>query len=113
RRAARAVALSRRARAVTVLTVEPASAGTRLDRWLSERLTELSRARLQELIRGGLLRVDGSVLKAAHRLRGGEHVEIEMPPPALETLVPEPMPLAVVYEDDDVLVVGKPAGLVG
>jgi len=97
---------------VTALTVEPASAGTRLDRWLSERLTELSRARLQELIRGGLVRVDGSVLKAAHRLRGGERVEIEMPPPAVETLAPEPVPLAVVYEDDDVLVLDKPAGMV-
>jgi len=95
-----------------MLTVEPASAGARLDRWLSERLTELSRARLQELIRGGLVRVDGSILKAAHRLRGGERVEIEMPPPAVETLAPEPVPLAIVYEDDDVLVVDKPAGMV-
>ena len=95
-----------------MLTVEPASAGARLDRWLSEQLTVLSRARLQELIRGGLVRVDGSVLKAAHRLRGGERVEVEMPPPAVETLAPEPVPLVVVYEDDDVLVVDKPAGMV-
>ena len=97
---------------MTVLTVEPASAGARLDRWLSEQRTVLSRARLQELIRGGLVRVDGSVLKAAHRLRGGERVEVEMPPPAVETLAPEPVPLVVVYEDDDVLVVDKPAGMV-
>jgi len=97
---------------VTVRTVERASTGARLDRWLTEPLTELSRARLQELIRGGLVRVDGSILKAAHRLRGGERVEIEMPPPAVETLAPEPVPLAIVYEDDDVLVVDKPAGMV-
>jgi len=97
---------------VTVLTVEPASAGARLDRWLSERLTGLSRARLQALIRGGLVRVDGMVLKAAHRLRGGERVEIEVPPAAEETLAPESVPLAVVYEDDHVLVVDKPAGMV-
>ena len=95
-----------------MLTVEPASAGARLDRWLSERLTGLSRARLQALIRGGLVRVDGMVLKAAHRLRGGERVEIEVPPAAEETLAPESVPLAVVYEDDHVLVVDKSAGMV-
>src|SRR5439155_24938176 len=52
------------------------------------------------------------VLKAAHRLRGGERVEIEVPPAAEETLAPESVPLAVVYEDDHVLVVDKPAGMV-
>jgi 23S rRNA pseudouridine1911/1915/1917 synthase len=97
---------------VTVLTVEPASAGARLDRWLSERLTDLSRARLQSLIRGGLVRVDGAASKAAHRLRGGERVEIEVPPPADETLTPESIPLSIVYEDPHVLVVDKPAGMV-
>jgi 23S rRNA pseudouridine1911/1915/1917 synthase len=97
---------------VTVLTVEPASAGARLDRWLSERLTDLSRARLQSLIRGGLVRVDGAASKAAHRLRGGERVEIEVPPPADETLTPESVPLSIVYEDPHVLVVDKPAGMV-
>ena len=95
-----------------MLTVEPASAGARLDRWLSERLTDLSRARLQSLIRGGLVRVDGAASKAAHRLRGGERVEIEVPPPADETLTPEPVPLSIVYEDPHVLVVDKPAGMV-
>jgi len=95
-----------------VLTVEPASAGARLDRWLSERLTDLSRARLQSLIRGGLVRVDGAASKAAHRLRGGERVEIEVPPPADETLTPESVPLSIVYEDPHVLVVDKPAGMV-
>jgi 23S rRNA pseudouridine1911/1915/1917 synthase len=97
---------------VTVLTVEPASAGARLDRWLTERFPGLSRARLQTLIRGGLVRVDGAALKAAHRLRGGETVEIEIPPPAAEELGPEPTVLSVVYEDDHVLVVDKPAGMV-
>lgn len=97
---------------MTVLTVEPASAGVRLDRWLTERLTALSRARLQTLIRGGLVRVDGVVRKAAHRLSGGATVEIEIPPPAAEELTPEPTALAVVYEDDHVLVVDKPAGMV-
>ena len=97
---------------MTVLTVEPASAGARLDRWLSDRLPDLSRARLQTLIRGGLIRVDGAVLKAAHRLRGGERIELEIPSPPAETLAPESVPLSIVYEDDHVLVVDKPAGMV-
>ena len=97
---------------MTALTVEPASAGARLDRWLSERLPNVSRARLQALIRGGLVRVDGAVLKAAFRLRGGERIDVEIPPPPDETLAPEPVPLSIVYEDDHVLVVDKPAGMV-
>jgi len=97
---------------VTVLTVEPASAGARLDRWLSARLTALSRARLQSLIRGGLVRVDGSVFKAAHRLRGGERIEIEVPSPMEEQLAPEPTALSILHEDEHVLVVDKPAGMV-
>jgi 23S rRNA pseudouridine1911/1915/1917 synthase len=97
---------------VTVLSVEPGSAGVRLDRWLSDQLTDLSRARLQALIRGGLVRVDGAVLKAAHRLRGGERVEVDAPPPVEETLVPEPVALRIVYEDEHLLVVDKPTGMV-
>jgi 23S rRNA pseudouridine1911/1915/1917 synthase len=97
---------------VTVLTVESASAGARLDRWLSDRLATLSRARLQGLIRRGLVRVDGAVLKAAHRLRGGERVEIEVLPLTEEELVPEPVTLSVLHEDEHVLVVDKPAGMV-
>jgi 23S rRNA pseudouridine1911/1915/1917 synthase len=97
---------------VTVLTVDSASVGIRLDRWLSDRLATLSRSRLQGLIRRGLVRVDGAVAKAAHRLRGGERVEIEVPPLTEEELMPETVPLSVVHEDAHVLVVDKPAGMV-
>ena len=95
-----------------MLRVAPAAAGTRLDRWLTDRLSELSRARLQALIEAGHVRVDGRVLKASHRLRGGETVEIEIPPPPREELEPEPAELAIVHEDAHVLVLDKPAGLV-
>jgi 23S rRNA pseudouridine1911/1915/1917 synthase len=97
---------------VAALSVAPAAAGTRLDRWLVARLPELSRAKLQALIAGGCVRVDGRVPKASHRLRGGERVEIEIPPPPPEELVPEPSQLAIVHEDAHVLVLDKPAGLV-
>ena len=94
------------------LTVGPAHAGARLDRWLTEQHPELSRARLQTLIEAGHVRVDGRVFKASHKLRGGETVEVEIPPPAPEELVPEPSVLPLVYEDEHVLVLDKPVGLV-
>ena len=97
---------------MAILTVDQAGAGARLDRWLTDRLPELSRARLQALIASGHVRVDGKTPKAAHRLRAGETVEVEIPPPAPEELVPEPSALQILYEDEHVLVLDKPAGLV-
>ncbi len=94
------------------LAVDPAAAGTRLDRWLAGQLPELSRARLQALVEAGRVRVDGAVRKAAARLAGGERVEVEVPPPAPEELVPEPAALSVLFEDADVLVLEKPSGVV-
>jgi 23S rRNA pseudouridine1911/1915/1917 synthase len=98
--------------AARTLSVPAADAGVRLDRWLATHVPELSRARLQALIDAGHVRVDGGVPKASRRLAGGEHVSLEIPAAPPETLVPEAIALAVVYEDDDVLVVDKPAGMV-
>ena len=94
------------------LDVDPAGAGARLDRWLATAVPELSRAKLQALIEAGHVRVDGAPAKASHRLRGGERIALEMPAPPAETLEPEPIALRVVHEDDHVLVLDKPAGIV-
>jgi len=94
------------------LTVDASAAGSRLDRWLAERVPELSRARVQALIDDGHVRVDGRARKASHRVGRGETVDVEIPPPAPETLVPEPIALTIVFEDDTVLVVDKPVGMV-
>ena len=94
------------------LSVERAAAGTRLDRWLAARLPDLSRARLQALIDAGHVRVGGERPKAARRLTGGETIDVEIPPPPPEELLPEPMALQIVHEDAHVLVLDKPAGLV-
>jgi 23S rRNA pseudouridine1911/1915/1917 synthase len=96
----------------TRLTVPTTAAGARLDRWLADAVPTLSRARLRVLIDDGHVRVDGAVRKAAHRLHGGEAVTVEIPPAPPQELAPEPIRLVVVYEDDDVLVVDKPAGMV-
>ncbi len=94
------------------LRVPAAAAGARLDRWLAETVSELSRARVQALIAAGHVRVDGASCKASHRLRAGERVSVEIPPPPPEELEPESMTLAIVHEDDHVLVLDKPAGMV-
>ena len=92
--------------------VGPADAGTRLDRFLQTRAPDLSRTRLQVLIAAGRVEVTGGAPKASHRLRAGTCVTIEVPPPEPATLTAEAIPLDVVYEDADLLVVNKPTGLV-
>jgi 23S rRNA pseudouridine1911/1915/1917 synthase len=94
------------------LAVPATAAGRRLDRWLAAALPELSRAKLQALIEGGRVRVNGARRKAAHRLGGGEAIEVDVPPPASAELEPEPLALQILHEDDHVLVVNKPAGMV-
>jgi 23S rRNA pseudouridine1911/1915/1917 synthase len=96
----------------THLTVDEMDVGVRLDRWLVTAVPGISRARLQVLIEDGRVRVDGVVRKTAYRLRGGEAVDVEIPPAPLEELAPEPIALTIVHEDDAVLVVDKPAGMV-
>jgi 23S rRNA pseudouridine1911/1915/1917 synthase len=94
------------------LEVDASAAGTRLDRWLAARLPELSRARLQALIGEGRVSVDGAARKPSYRLGGAERIEVEIPPLPPEILAPEPIALSVVHEDEHVLVVDKPAGMV-
>ncbi len=92
--------------------VEPRAAGRRLDLWLAERLPQLSRTRLKSLVTQGRVSVDGRRVKAATRLKAGQRVVVDIPPTPPETLTAEPIPLRVIYEDPQVLVVDKPARLV-
>jgi len=85
--------------------------GERLDRWLADRL-DLSRSRLVRLIESGDVTVDGKPVRKSHLPRAGEHVVVRIPPPEPLEVEPEPIPLEVVHEDDDLLVVEKPAGMV-
>ena len=68
--------------------------------------------RVKALIEDGRVRIDGRAVKAGHRIREGERVEVAMPPAPREGLAPEPVALTVVFEDRDVLVVDKPVGMV-
>lgn len=92
--------------------VDVADTKTRLDKFLVNQSTGLTRSRLQALVEAEFVRVDGLVRPCSYLLRGGEHVHLVVPPP--EDAVPqaEDIPLTVVYEDEDLIVINKPAGLV-
>ena len=93
--------------------VEAGGEGQRLDRWLAEQLPDRSRSEIQRWIKEGLVAVDGQAARASARLEQGQQIELAIPeiaPPA--DLAPEALPLTIVYEDDDLLVVDKPAGMV-
>jgi 23S rRNA pseudouridine1911/1915/1917 synthase len=92
--------------------VGAAESGQRVDLWVAGRLAELSRMRVKGLIEAGRVLVNGRAIKAAHRLQPGERVEVSIPPPPRDGLAAEPLALDVVFEDDHVLVVNKPAGMV-
>ena len=87
--------------------------GERLDLLLSSSSLDITRSRAQRWIEQGRVRVDGVArTRPSHRLVGGERVEVEIPEPGPPALQPEPIPLSILYEDSDVMVVDKPAGMV-
>jgi 23S rRNA pseudouridine1911/1915/1917 synthase len=86
--------------------------GARLDRYVADQLPDLSRGTVQSLIESGQVRVDGQQRKPKFRMTPGEVVSVEIPPPQVDEIQPDPIPLAIVYEDQDVIVVDKPAGMV-
>ena len=93
-------------------TASPEDASQRLDQLLHERFPQFSRARVQEWIRSGGVLVAGLPSRASHTVRAGEAIEVEPadPPPLRAT--PESIPLSVLYEDDDLVAIDKPAGMV-
>ncbi|MGH9794696.1 MAG: RluA family pseudouridine synthase [Candidatus Acidiferrales bacterium] len=84
----------------------------RLDRWLAACLPELSRTRIQELIAEGRVRINGAPAKPSRKIEAGEIVEVEAAARPALAAQPEAIALDVLYEDDDVAVVNKPAGMV-
>lgn len=87
-------------------------AGRRLDQALVAVFPEYSRSQLQQWIREGRVRLDAMAPRPGTRVRGGEQVSVAVPPPAEERWAAQDLPLEVVYEDAEVLVIHKPAGLV-
>jgi 23S rRNA pseudouridine1911/1915/1917 synthase len=84
----------------------------RLDHYLVRALPDLSRSQVQRLIRRGLVTLDGQAARARSSVKPGMRVTVRIPSAPSDDVLPQPMALDVVYEDDDLLVVNKPAGLV-
>jgi 23S rRNA pseudouridine1911/1915/1917 synthase len=84
----------------------------RLDKFVAIRLPDLSRAYIQQLIEQGKVTVDGRPRKRTFKMTPGEVIHVDVPAPVVDELEPEDIPLAVVYEDADVLVIDKVAGMV-
>lgn len=92
--------------------IPPGAAGRRLDQVLAELFPEYSRSRIKQWIEEGRVRVDGRVLRPRDKLQGIEQVELEPLAEAEERWQAQPIPLTLVYEDEAVLVIAKPPGLV-
>lgn len=95
------------------LTVPPESDSERLDRFVTERLADTSRSYVQRLIEAGDVLVNGDTPRASFKLTTGDAVEVRVPRPDEPTeITPAIIPIPIVYEDDDVMIFDKPAGLV-
>ena len=94
------------------IAVPADAAGQRLDQFLAEQIPDVSRARVQQMLREEKALVNGAIAKSSLKLRGGEQITIlgEVQPPPLRAIA-EDIPLDIVYEDDDLAVVNKPAGM--
>jgi 23S rRNA pseudouridine1911/1915/1917 synthase len=95
-----------------LVSATPDDAGKRLDQFLAARLEAVSRARVQEMIAGGKVLVNDAAAKPSLNLRGGESITVlGEPQRAPLKAIAEPIPLEIIYEDDDLAVINKPAGM--
>src|SRR5271155_1001514 len=93
-------------------TVPAEDAGARLDRFLASQLPEMSRTHIQSLMDEGRVLVDGTAMKPSHRVEPGATIVVEIPPPPAPGVAAEEIPLEIIYEDEDMAVVNKPAGMI-
>ena len=92
--------------------VDATEVGARLDVVITARVPKISRSYAARLIKSSAILLDGEHVKAAHTVRAGQHVRIELPAPEIIEARPEDIPLDIFYEDHDMIVVNKPAGMV-
>ncbi|MBE9020344.1 RluA family pseudouridine synthase, partial [Chroococcidiopsidales cyanobacterium LEGE 13417] len=98
---------------MTEIHLQVTASDDRLDRYLAQQLTQLSRSRLQQLIEQGCVQINDSVCTAKKtEVKTGDRIRIEIPAVQPLELKPEAIPLDILYEDDSLLIINKPAGLV-
>src|SRR5215211_878047 len=95
-----------------IFQIGPDQVGTRLDAYLASQIEGWSRARLQRLIENEDVLVNGKAAKPSYKLRDGDEIDVDLVAPPTDSFTPENIPLDIVYEDDTLVVVNKPAGLV-
>jgi 23S rRNA pseudouridine1911/1915/1917 synthase len=94
------------------LVVPPKQSRERLDVYLTHQIQNATRSKVQQAINEGLVLVNGQRVKPSHHVAPGETIEVTLPRPPRPEALPENIPLDIVYEDDDLIVVNKPAGMV-
>ena len=94
------------------ITTGNEAAGKRLDAFLASQLQDTSRTRIQRAIEDGDVLVNDRAAKPSYKLRAGDQIDIDFPEPAPVELLAEPIPLQIIYEDEDLIVVDKPAGMI-
>jgi 23S rRNA pseudouridine1911/1915/1917 synthase len=98
---------------ILVLNPSELDKGKRLDAYLADNINGWSRSRLQRLIEDGDVLVNQKTVKPSYKISASDEIEIDLTaPPALDSFTPEDIPLDIVYEDDDIAVINKPAGMV-
>ena len=95
-----------------ILTVAEEESGIRIDKFVSDRLAEYTRSHIQKLTENGGVLVQDVPVKASYKVKAGDVVTVEIPAAVNIDILPEDIPLSIVYEDDDMLVVDKPQGMV-
>ena len=95
-----------------ILTVHPEAAGKRLDVFISAQVEDLTRNYAESLIKDGFVTVDGKAETKKYKVKDGQTIALSYPEPVKIDAVPQDIPLDIVYEDDDVIVVNKPRGMV-
>lgn len=93
-------------------TVSEGSEALRVDKYLAEELPSYTRSFLQKIVREGGVRIGGKPVKASYKVRAGECLEIQIPDASEPDILPEELPLDILYEDEDLLVINKPKGMV-
>jgi len=97
---------------IITLRVDEENQGDRIDQYVSDQISFLSRTLVVQFIKNGDIKVEGKSVKASHRLRSGEEVVVIIPDPVQVMIEPQDIPLQIIYEDQDLVVIDKPQGMV-
>jgi len=96
----------------TTIRLQATESGERLDRFVASKISDLSRSQVQRLIEQGKITVNGDQVKRSYQLRAGDLITVQIPPYEPPSLIPQRIEIRVIYEDEDLVVIDKPAGMV-